>query len=351
MKTGRIIQEHKTSYVIAADSGELSAVVRGKFHAQKDFPKVGDYVEYAETGDGGAVIECVLPRTTEIIRASRARDKRDGRVSTEVLVANADLMFIVMGLDNDFNVSRAERYALLAKQSKVRAVVILSKCDIVADAAPYITQITERLQDMPVHAVSAVTGANMGAILSYLDPGATAVLLGSSGAGKSTITNWLLQQKTQTVRDVRKDDSRGRHTTTARELFTIPTGGYLIDTPGMRELGVLSDGDNEAEMFADIEELKRQCKFADCDHEKSEGCAVLQAIRNGDLDEKRYASFLKLQRGREYLTSKKSDESAIQRKQRVRKLHTGYNKIQRQNSLGSVFACPARGSMLELFSI
>lgn len=329
---GRVIQEHKTSWVIATPAGDLSAIVRGKFHVEKEFPKVGDYVEYVETDGGGAAIEEVLPRTSEIARASWARGKRDGRVSAEVLVANVDVMFIVMGLDSDFNPTRAERYVSLAKQSQVRPVLLLSKADTMSDAASYVAQMTERLPHVPVHAISARTGEGMAEVLGYMTPDTTAVLLGSSGAGKSTITNWLLKDDKQTIGGVREDDSRGRHTTTARELFNIPTGGFLIDTPGMRELGLM--GETE-EVFTDIEALTPLCKFSDCDHEKSTGCAVRAAVERGEVSAEQFSNYLKLRRERAYVNSKTTDASErrsdVDKKKRDKKnTEVAYTKYKRR---------------------
>lgn len=305
MHTGRVIQEHKTNYLLSTETGELFAIVRGTFHAHGNFPKVGDYVTYEHTDDGAVIAE-VQTRKSEIIRTSQARNKWDGGVKSEVLVANVDIIFIVIGLDYDFNVSRAERYASLAAQSNVRAVLLLNKCDTVTDSAPYISEIKQRLPALTVHAVSAATGQNMEVLYEYLHDDMTAVLLGSSGAGKSTMTNWLMQEKAQLVQGVREGDSRGRHTTTSRELFAIPTGGYLIDTPGMRELGVM--GETE-EVFTSIETLVRQCKFSDCDHEKSAGCAVQEAVKAGAVSEEQFANYMKLLRERHYVASKSDKKS------------------------------------------
>ena len=331
---GRIIQEHRTSWTIATEGGEVSATVRGKFHAQKKFPRVGDYVQYTTTGSEGAVIEEVLPRTSEIVRLSRLRDKRDAHTTSEVIVANVDIIFIVMGLDNDFNVSRAERYASLAKQSNVHAVLLLNKRDTVSDVASYVAQITERLPGMTAHAISAKTGENMESLLEYLSKDTTAVLLGSSGAGKSSITNWLLGHDKQAVRTVRDDDSRGKHTTTARELFAIPSGGFLIDTPGMRELGIIGETED---VFTTLEELVVQCQFTDCDHEKTKGCALQGAVKRGDVPMEQLANFLKLQREREYNESKSGGESGQVYKQDKKKrdkknVDVAYTKYQRRGA-------------------
>lgn len=327
--TGRIIAEHRTNYVVLIDDVEYRAVVRGHFHeaAKADFPKVGDLVECERIADGQLVIEKILPRRSVIAR------KIVGGTEPQAMVANVDVMFIVMGLDKDFNLSRLERYLVLARQSAVAAVVILNKADLVPDPESFIAQVRGIAGDVPVCAVSAKAGIGMEVFEQYLKGDAIAVLLGSSGAGKSTITNWLTGDAKQATRTVRKDDSRGRHTTTGRHMFKLPRGGYLIDTPGMRELGVMGDEDDSSEVFADIEALRAKCEFSDCDHEKSAGCAIQAAIARGELDAKRLQNYLKMQREREYLASKVSEESAHGRKQRLRKLHTGYIKIQRQKGI------------------
>ena len=327
MKKGRIIEEHKTRYTISSGGEVFSAVVRGIFHQDtmaqdKVFPKVGDYVEYVMTGDTEAVIEKLLPRTTEVVRAVPPRNPDDVSIASEVIVANVDIIFIVVGLDMDFNLNRVERYVLLAKQSNIDAVVLLNKSDAVEDPDSYIEKVKQILPHIPVHTISAFTGNNMEIIKSYMSPKTTAVLLGSSGAGKSTITNWLIDEQKQTTGAVRKKDSRGKHTTTSRQLFVVPSGGYLIDTPGMRELGVVSTQESEAETFTDIDLLKQQCKFNKCDHQKTEGCAVLDAVSSGQMDKKHLDNYLKLQQEREYPKGRVSANSDRQYKKKKRNFDT-----------------------------
>jgi ribosome biogenesis GTPase len=320
----RIIEEHKTNYVLRDGERELIATVRGSFFEGGVFPKVGDYVQYQDVSDGKAVIESIEPRTTIIARKSAHDD------STQVIVANVDLMFIVMGLDKDFNLSRLERYLLLAQQSKVTPVIILNKSDELTQEE--LNQRIESVQNIaagaPVHAVSAEEREGKEHILPYFEGDKTAVLLGSSGVGKSTITNWLLDENKQEVRHVREDDSRGRHTTTSRQLFELPHGGYLIDTPGIRELSVQnSSQDDEEELFERFTELARQCKFSNCDHIKSTGCAILAALTSGIITEREYQSFMKIRKEREYHESKMSSDHDVQYRHKQRDLHKGYNKI------------------------
>jgi ribosome biogenesis GTPase / thiamine phosphate phosphatase len=318
MKEARVIQEHKTNFVIDAQGREYIATVRGSFFNEGTFPKVGDYVLYSEVADDKAVIEEVLPRTSTITRKAAETGEE------QVIVANVDVVFIVMGLDGDFNLSRLERYLLLAKQGNVQPVVILNKSDIVEDIESYIDQVTQIVDGVPVYAVSAATGLNMESLLKHLEGDVTAVLLGSSGAGKSTITNWLVRGATQQVQPVRGDDSKGRHTTTFRQLFVLPKGGYLIDTPGMRELGVLSTQEDESAVFEQIETLAQQCRFANCDHDKSAGCAIVEAIEKGEISERQLNSYQKLQRERLFEESKQTKESSRDHKLKQKDMHKGY---------------------------
>jgi ribosome biogenesis GTPase / thiamine phosphate phosphatase len=301
MKTGRVTEAHRTNFTVSVDGVEFLATVRGTFHAEGDFPKVGDYVTLEILDNEKAVIEEVLPRKSVIKR--KAADTEE----EQIIAANVDLIFIVMGLDGDYSVSRLERYLLLAQQSEVPAVVVLNKADVVDDVTSYVDRVVAVTGDTPVCVVSALVGTNMESLAAYITADTTAVLLGSSGAGKSTITNWLLQEDRQEVKEIRVGDSRGRHTTTSRQLFVVPQGGYLIDTPGMRELGVVeTDETDELLVFERIDALAEQCQFRNCDHEKSVGCAVQAALATGALTERELSNYHKLQRERSFAERKSS---------------------------------------------
>jgi ribosome biogenesis GTPase len=329
MQTARVIEERRTNYLLQNnEGGEFLATVRGSFFTERDFPKVGDFVEYTTLGDGKAVIEAIEPRRSTIVR--RAVDG----TGEQVLVANVDLICIVMGLDGDFNPSRLERYLLLARESKVMPVVVLNKADMVDDLAEYTEQVESVTEAVPVHVVSALTGAGMETLLSYFTTETTAVLLGSSGAGKSTITNWLLREDKQAVQAVRTDDSHGRHTTTSRQLFVLPTGGFLIDTPGMRELGVYSTEESEADTFSKLDELSLQCRYSNCDHEKSDGCAILTAIEVGEVEARQLQNYLKLQRERAHEESKYDEELSYKQRQKQKQLHKHYKAVKKGKGIG-----------------
>lgn len=301
MTTGRVIEVHRTNFTVGVTDKELMATVRGDFHLTGDFPVVGDYVSLELLEDDKAVIESILERKNVI----RRRGAEENEV--QIIVANVDLICIVMGLDGDFNLSRLERYLLLAEQSGITPIIVLNKTDVAFDLEKQIDEAKLVAREVPVYAVSALTGDGLKAVARHITPGTTAVLLGSSGAGKSTITNWLLQENRQAVHEIRQDDSHGRHTTTSRQLFALPAGGYLIDTPGMRELGVLdTDDTDEDAVFERIDQFASQCKFRDCDHEKSAGCAVLAAVESGELSERELHNYQKLLRERAYNESKDS---------------------------------------------
>jgi ribosome biogenesis GTPase len=325
MTKARVIEVHRTNYIVKTDTKEFTATVRGNFHAEGDFPKVGDYVELELLKDEKAVIEKVQERTSVVKR--KAADSEE----EQIMAANVDTIFIVMGLDGDYSVSRLERYLLLSEQSSVEAVVVLNKMDVVEDVDTYLDEIMDVAGKVPVISVSALSGEGMEELLSYLKKDSTSVLLGSSGAGKSTITNWLLHEDRQPVKDVRDDDSRGRHTTTSRQLFCLSNGAFLIDTPGMRELGVIeSDTEDEMAVFNKIEEFSTQCKFSNCDHDKSDGCAVLSALESGDLTERELNNYHKIIREREFQENKGSNSGTRHQAQTLKRRNQQHSAIQKQ---------------------
>ena len=323
----RIIEAHRTNFTVKDGDREVTAVVRGNFHETGDFPKVGDYVEMSMIDDKQSVIESIRPRSSVIKRKSGETDEE------QIMVTNVDVIFIVMGLDNDFNISRLERYLLLSVQSEVKSVVILNKSDLAKELESKIGEVNEITGGVPVLVVSALTGSGMAGLSDYISLETTVVLLGSSGAGKSTIANYLLQDKVQEVQSIREDDSRGRHTTTSRQLFSLPNGGFLIDTPGMRELGVIDvETEDEDEVFEKIEMLARECKFRNCDHDKSLGCAVLAALESEELSERELNNYKKLIRERQYSENKDSS-SQIKYQEQVVKRKKQYESAENKKRL------------------
>lgn len=317
MLLGRVIEVQRVHISVTLDTGEtVLATVRGEFHETGEYPKVGDFVSVslvAASEEAQAVIESVLPRKSRITRLDQETRQE------QILVTNIDVVFIVMGLDGDFNTKRLERYLLLAKQSNIRPVIILNKTDVATDLGQQEDQVKQVAGDIPVHLVSATAGEGLVELREYFTADTTAVLLGSSGAGKSTITNWLLGEKAQETKGVREGDSRGRHTTTTRQLFSLPSGGYLIDTPGMRELG-MTENENLAddELVEQISRLAETCQFRNCDHDKSTGCAVLAAVDSGELAEDSLDNYYKLLRERAWLADKGGGKSRFKEQTKKR---------------------------------
>ena len=293
---GRVLSEHRGGYVVAAESGEVEAAVTGRFrheasHAE-EFPAVGDWValEMAEGGQS-AVISAVMPRQTRFVRPARG-----DALSAQVVAANVDVVLLVAGLDNDFNLRRLERYVALAWSSGAEPVIILNKADVCDDVAGRTADVTMIAPGVPIRVLSALDGTGLESVLPLLEPGKTVALIGSSGVGKSTIVNAILGWDRQSTGAVRGTDQRGRHTTTMRELVVTPSGALLIDSPGMRSVGMWEIEEGLADAFADVEAFASQCRFSDCGHESEPGCAVQAAIEDGSLPASRLASQQKLAR-------------------------------------------------------
>lgn len=308
----RVVCEHREAYVAAGASGDLRAELSGRFRhehpARAEWPAVGDWVMAAPRAEeGAATVHAVLPR-----RSRFSRTAAGDRTEEQVVAANVDVVFLVTSLDGDFNLRRIERYLTVAWDSGARPVVVLNKADLCADADARVAEVEAAAPGAPVAVLSAATGRGVDALRALVPPGATGALLGSSGVGKSSLVNALLGRERQAVRAVRADDSRGRHTTTQRELIPLPGGGLIMDTPGMRELQIWSADDDGLETaFADVEALAERCRFADCTHENEPGCAVRAALEDGTLDGGRFRSYAKLRREIRY-QELRQDQSARQ---------------------------------------
>ena len=294
---GRILSEERGQYVVASEAGEGPASPSGRLRHDTEldpsavWPAVGDWVAM-EPGRPGEhrLIQRVLPRRTAVIR--RAPDAR-GRPA-QVLAANIDTVFVVTSVNKDFNPRRLERYLAVAWESGAWPVVLLSKADLADDVEPYRSAAAGVAPGVDIIAVSVVTGEGLDAIRGHLGPGRTVVFTGSSGVGKSTIVNALAGEPLLVTAAIREDDARGRHTTTRRQLVRL-AGGLLIDTPGLRELGVL-DGDGIGTAFEDVERAAASCRFSDCQHRSEPGCGVRAAIARGELDQARFEAYRKLER-------------------------------------------------------
>ncbi|PZV07892.1 MAG: ribosome small subunit-dependent GTPase A [Leptolyngbya sp.] len=320
-EAGRVALEHRGAYRLLTLDGELIAEIVGQFRHQAEdiqtFPAVGDWVVMQRQDEGAhAVIHAVLPRQSEFVRKAAG-----GKTEGQVVAANIDTVFLVTGLDGDFNLRRIERYLVAAWESRATPVIVLNKADACLDLDELVDQVESIAFGVPVHAVSAATGAGLEQLEPYLAPGQTVALIGSSGVGKSTLTNHFLGSQQQTTQAVRDDDSRGRHTTTGRHLLPLPSGALLIDTPGMRELQLWTTSEGLEATFADIEALAEDCRFKDCRHQGEPGCAVEVAIAAGDLERDRLHSYHKLQREQQWIDQRHDARAALNSKRRWKTIH------------------------------
>ena len=316
----RVVAEHRDRYVVWTADGERAAVLAGRLrhHARgrEDLPATGDWVAVDE-GHGTAAIHAVLPRRGRFVRKAAGET-----TEAQVLAANVDVALIAAALPADVNARRIERYLALAWESGAVPVIVLTKSDLVDDVESAIRGVRAVAPGVDVTAVSAVTGDGIDALARWLKPGRTAVLLGSSGVGKSTLANLLLGADALRTGAVR-EDGRGRHTTTHRQLVRLASGALLIDTPGMRELQLWTADAGMESAFADVEGLAARCRFGDCAHESEPGCAVRAAAENGALDPARLESWRRLLRELAWLGLRQDQAAAAQEKARVRAIHRG----------------------------
>lgn len=314
---GKIISEERGGYRIQVSENQTwHGELPGKFlhfvDSKLDYPATGDWVLYSVMNQGEALVQEVLPRKSCLYRRAAGE-----RAEEQILACNVDYAFIVTSLNQDLNWNRLERYITLITTGGVEPILVLTKLDLATNADEDIRLAKERLK-ITTHAVSAFTDTGLAELKNYFAVGKSAVLLGSSGVGKSTLTNYFLGSNLAKTQDIREGDDKGKHTTTSRNLFVLPTGGMLIDTPGMREIQLLDHEEGIEEAFQDIEDLKLRCKFSDCQHKKEPGCAILAGLADGTLDDGRYASYLKLLREAEFEKQKlaKAAEAAAKRKRR-----------------------------------
>ncbi len=312
----RVTEVHKEMYRAACEHGEVWVRLKGSLQrdasAVESLPTVGDFVYLQYDPQGQSLITQLLPRRTKFSRF-------DGTHSREQLVAaNFDYVWIATSLNFDFNLARVERYLAAAWQSGAQPVVVLTKADLCDRTEELIFRVEQIAPGVPVHAVSAVTGAGIDQLEPYLQPGLALALLGMSGVGKSSLINVLLGEERLEVREIREDDSRGRHTTTHRQLLPLPCGALVIDTPGMREMGLWGVDSGLEETFPDIEELAAACRFRDCTHSSEPGCAVQAALDDGSLEQKRYNSYCALVREAARHASARTVLPAWQRKQQAK---------------------------------
>jgi len=301
---GRVTAEHKERYVVRTDQAEYDAELIGnlRFTAKNryDFPAVGDWVAISEFDENKALIHAVFPRQSIMERQAVGK-----HAQKQIIATNIDCGLIVQAVDRDFSINRLERYLTICNTAHVEAIIILSKIDLIEVEAfqDILKEVTERIPQIPVIPLSSQTLVGYDQLFVLIKTGKTYCLLGSSGVGKSTLSNHISVEKQMKTNDISLSTSRGKHTTSHRELILIKNGGLLIDNPGMREVGI-TDTDSGLEMTFDaIVQLAQNCKFNDCSHTQEKGCAILEALEEGEIDEEAYKNYLKMGREKTHFES------------------------------------------------
>ena len=318
----RVVVQQRNLYRLVAETGEIEGRISGLFRheaAEGGYPVTGDWVAVELKGDA-AVIAAILPRSTAFTRMAAGTAK-----DMQVVAANVDMALLSASLNADLNLRRIERYLATAYESGAAPVILLTKADACDDPEPLIASVEAIAFGVPVLAVSVRTGQGLAALSALLAPGKTAVLLGSSGVGKSTLVNALAGVEKMATKAIREDDAHGRHTTTHRELILLPSGALILDTPGMRELALWDAEAGLAAAFAEttaqVEEIARGCRVRDCAHDREPGCAVQAALAAGTLDDERWRSFQKLQRELAHTVRKEDPLAASAERKRWAAIH------------------------------
>ncbi len=305
----RVTAVHKESYNLITEYGECIGKLKSSVYFNnytQAFPTTGDFVEIQYNDSGTSVIMKTLKRISKFSRNDYSGHAAEyvKTIKEQTVAANFDYVFIMQSLNHDLNLKRLERYLAQSWQSGATPVVILTKADLVEDYSDYLDSVNQIANGVKVHVISAHTGHGLDTLEKYLKKSVTIVFLGSSGVGKSSLVNALNGEEVMTVKDIREVDSKGRHTTTHRQLIRLDSGVMIIDTPGMRELGIWDVANGISESFADVEKYMGQCKYKDCKHVKEPGCAIRNAIEDGNLSFERYESYLKLQKEAAFVHNK-----------------------------------------------
>jgi ribosome biogenesis GTPase len=314
----RVVWEGRERYRLSTGEAEWRADLGGRMRhratARVDLPAIGDWVLAGlRPAEGAATIHRVLARRSRFSRAAAGRSTDE-----QVVAANVDTVLLVTSLNRDFNLRRMERYLALTWESGARPVIVLNKADLCADPEAWQAEMASASQGVPVLVTSALHGDGLPALMDVVRAGGTTVTLGSSGVGKSTLINALVGCDRQTVRPIRDRDERGRHSTTSRQLFCLPRGGILIDTPGLRELQLWDAEDGLGRAFADIQALAAHCRFRDCFHGGEPGCAVAAAVERGDVPADRLDSYRRLQREDDFVRSRHDERVRLERTRKAR---------------------------------
>ena len=327
----RVINQSKNSYRVYSKDGDLPASLSGRIiynsNTGDSYPAVGDWVAIGLDSVGQrAIIKAILPRKSRF-----SRKVPGSRTEEQLVAANIDLVFIVSGLDGgrNLNLRRIERYLTLSWDSGASPAIVLNKADLCTDIPARINDIEHAMWGVPIHVTSATEGLGIDLLKKYFTRGTTAVFLGSSGVGKSSIINVLLGEKRLEVFDVREQDRQGRHTTSRRELFLLPGGGSVIDTPGIREIQLWADEDALFSAFPDIEQLSGECRFTDCTHVSEPGCAIRNAIEEGVLDADRFQGYSKLRKEIHHLETHRKDRARLEEKAKWKKISRWQKEVKK----------------------
>ena len=310
----RVAIEHKELYIVRDGAREYAATVTGTqmFEAKTraDYPAVGDFVVIEKVSDDKAVIHHILPRKTTLERKYSNKDE------VQIIATNVDCVFVVEAVGRDYNLNRFERYFVIAREGGVVPVVVLNKVDLISEEEleEIKAEVEERFGDVAVITTSTVAETGINALRDYIEAGKTYSFLGSSGVGKSSLINALLGNGEIEVQEISEQTQRGKHTTTTREMYLLEGGGVVIDNPGTRGVGVVESKQGIEDVFSDMEELARECKFSDCSHTNEPGCAVLAALKDGELDEDRHQNYLRLSKENEFYEMGKPEKRAKDRK-------------------------------------
>jgi ribosome biogenesis GTPase len=329
LEPARVAVEDRHSYLVCTAKGEMPAQAAGKllYSAQSAaaLPKVGDWVAVSIfPSEGKGVIHHVLPRRTKLSRKVPGRE-----VEEHILATNIDIVFLVEAVDQTFNARLLERYLVMVFQSGAKPVVVLNKADLCDNISERLAQAQTAAGETPVIAVSAKTGQALERLSPFIREGETIVFIGPSGVGKSTLINRIFGEEIQATTEVRESDSKGRHTTTRRELILLPQGGMLIDTPGVREFHLWMAGEGLLNAFADMDDLAVHCHFRDCTHTVEKKCAVLDATTSGQIPQERYQNYLKLRKELAHLAATQNKKSSLEKKRRDKAAHRAFNKFKR----------------------
>ena len=298
---GRVIAEHKERYIVKNEKGEFEAEITGNLrfsaNSREDFPAVGDWVALLNSDSDFLIIHSLIPRISILFRQAVGKFGE-----AQIIATNIDFALLVQAVDRDFNINRLERYLTICYSSKVSPIIVLTKTDLTdqENLEVIIRNIEQRIQNVPIYAISNETKEGYDGIKRLIQSGKTYCLLGSSGVGKSTLMNNLSGKNIMKTNSISKSTNKGRHITSHRELTIIENGGILIDNPGMREIGIIESGEGLENTFDKIFDFSRKCKFKDCTHTIEVGCAVLGAVELGKIDRKSYENFLKIEREKDH---------------------------------------------------